>query len=333
MNIVGTTSGSNPTIAYCIIMMGQSNADGGAVSARMGAGGNNYAYKGILTGYPNARVAQENYSRTPAGVYIYNKQRTDDNLWGVDDGFWEPYEATDTGNAHNKGVANADPRIGCEGALAEAIVDYTGAEVFIIKPSWGATALYSGDTGASFPGPWNYQARQLATDAYIARAVRDFHIYRQNVKLRLVSVGWWQGERDASQGRSQAQYTADFADYYAYMDKSIKGNFLIESDKLPLWQLVKLKLNETAGETTINAAHQAFVAANPTFARYIDIDQGGRDFPRLTDMTVAEASPITKAIPNSLGIDDDNHSSHITQLAVGEMMFNNVQSAGLLIAA
>lgn len=326
----GSHTAAPPETAYCIILAGQSNNDGSAVSERLLG---DFGYEGILTGYPNPRVAQPLYDRTPEGVFIYNLQRTDNNAWRTDDGVFEAYQATNTGNARNRAIRNSDPRFGAELATAVKIQKYTGKEVFILKPAFGATALDRADTGASLPGPWLNEAMQIH-ELYIERMVRDFKVFRPGVRLKIVSWHWWQGERDASQGRSRVQYLADLNVLMPHVRRHIASNFVIENGQGPLFQFTKLKANITPEEDQISLAFQDYVAAHSD-ARFLDVDGlTGQDFPKLEDLTVAEAAPLAKGSPNNaLGVPDDLHASHIFVGAVGELGGDNVISAGLLQAA
>lgn len=331
----GSHTADPPEVAYAVALWGQSNNDGSAVSERLLG---DFGYKGILDGYPLARTALAPvpalYDRTRSDIHIYNLQRTDENAFRADDGVWEQYAATNTGNARNRAVRNADGRYGCELALATQIADYTGKEVFIIKPAWGATALNRTDTGASLPGPWLNEAMQIA-DLYFSRSVRDFATYRPGVRLKFVTLHGWQGERDATQGVSQATHYANLNLLMPYLKRSIYSNFVIETGQEPLFQLTKLKANLTPAEDVISAALLQWVNDDTTLRRFIDVDGlTGEDFPKLEDLTVAEAAPLAKGSPNNaLGYPDDLHASHIFVNAVGEAAFNNLVSAGLLQAA
>jgi hypothetical protein len=328
--LFGNRNTDEPEVAYCIILAGQSNNDGSAISERLLG---DFGYKGILDGYPLDRTAlnpvPDLYDRTPSGVYIYNLQRTDDNLWYTDDGVWEAYEATNNGNARNRAVRNSDGRYGAELGAAVQIADYTGKEVFIVKPAWGATALAQGDTGASLPGPWLYQCLHLH-GLYIQRAVRDFATFRPGVRLKVVHWHWWQGERDATQGRTQAQYYNDLNTLMPQIRRHIYSHFVIQVGQEPLFQFTKLKANETAAEDTISAAIEQYVNEHAD-ARFLDVDGlTGEYFPKLEDLTVAEQDPLPL---NSGPYPDDLHASHIYVDAVGELTVLNDIAAGLLQAA
>lgn len=315
---------SAPDIAYCILHMGQSNGDGNGQGERLA--NTLWNYRGLLQNWPATRTTEDQYSATPADVFIYNKQNTSAGEWMADDGAWEAYEIGSTGNSRNRIATGQEAYFGHEAILAQDIVDSTGKEVFILKPAFPATPLYNAGTSSTGPGQWNNVCRTIAAQAYIEKAKRDFATFRPGVRLVLVNVSWWQGENDAGNGRTSAEYQSDFADLLEMIRPVIAANFVIEQE--PVWNLVALDFNRTAGETVINTALDAICT---TYGfNYVD-DHVGKSL-RRNELTAGQASPITKGVddvtPNSAGGLDDNHSNYIAHQLVGQRCFANV--AGIL---
>jgi hypothetical protein len=324
--IFGTPT--DPTIAYCILHMGQSNGDGNGQGQRLA--NTLWNYRGLLQNWPATRTTEDQYSATPSGVHIYNKQNLSAGEWMADDGVWEPYTIGVSGNSRNRiniGGTQA-AYFGHEAVLAQDIVNATGAEVFILKPAFPATPLYNAGTSSTGPGQWNFVCRTIAAQAYIERAIRDFAAYRPGVRLKIVNVSWWQGENDAGAGRTSAEYQADFADLLSMIQPVIAANFVL--DQQPAWNLVALDFNRTAGEAIINDALQAICT---TYGfNYVDAHVGKST--RRNELTAAQADPITKGVdnttPNSVGGLDDQHTSYIGHQLVGQDCFLNIQTAGLI---
>ncbi len=324
--IFGDRAEQTEDIAYCILHMGQSNADGNGQGQRLA--NSLWNYKGILANWPNTRTTEDQYSATPADVFIYNKQNTSAGDWMGDNGAWEAYEIGPTGNSRNRTASGQEAYFGCESIIAQNIVDATAKEVFILKPAFPATPLWSGGTSSTGPGQWNNVCRTIAAQAYIERAVRDFKTYRPGVRLVIVGVLWWQGENDAGAGRTSAQYQADFAGFLSMMRPVIAANFVLDQE--PVWNVVALDFNRTANETVINGALSAICT---TYGLNFVNAHISKSLQKL-EMTSAQAAPITKGVntttPNSVGGLDDEHTNHIGHYVIGEQCFANIQSAGLL---
>jgi hypothetical protein len=323
--IFGTDTAA-PEVAYCILHMGQSNGDGNAQGERLA--NTLWNYRGLLQNWPATRTTEAQYSATPADVFIYNKQNVFDGPWMDDDGAWEAYTIGASGNSRNRISSGQVTYFGHEAILAQDIVNATGKEVFILKPSFSDTPLSVTLTSPTGPGPWNNVCRTLAAQAYIARAVRDFAAFRPGVRLKIVGVSWWQGENDANGGRTSAQYQADFALFRSMIAPVIEAHFVI--DDAPVWNIVALDFLQTAAEGVINTALQAICTAYGY--NYVD-DHIGKST-RKRDLTVAQADPLTKGVnittPNASGGLDDNHTGYIGHQLVGQRCFANIQSAGLL---
>jgi hypothetical protein len=320
------TDNSTPEVAYCILHMGQSNADGNGQGQRLA--NTLWNYRGLLQNWPNTRTSQAQYSATPSSVYIYNKQNTSAGEWMADTGAWQAYTIGVSGNSRNRIATGQEAYFGHEAVLAQDIVNLTGKEVFIIKPAFPSTPLSVTLTSSTGPGQWNNVCRTIAAQAYIARAVRDFAAYRPGVRLKLVNVSWWQGENDAASGRTSVQYQADFALFLAAIRPIIAANFVL--DQQPSWNIMALDFNQNAAETVINTALQAICT---TYGFNYVNDHVGKST-RKMDLTAGQASPLTKGVntstPNAAGGLDDEHTNYIGHQLVGQRCFANIQTAGLL---
>lgn len=87
--------------------------------------------------------------------------------------------------------------------------------------------------------------------------------------------------------------------------------------------IAALLLAACTKEAVINDALISIAGSRPGF-HYVD----SWPYPRCQNLTTAQASPITKGLPNSAGGNDNQHASHIAELAVGELCAQNVINAG-----
>lgn len=308
---------------YCIIVMGQSNADGRCTANRLA--NTDFNYKGISTGYPSARTTEDQYPYSPGdatpGLKVYFKTQFTSDDQSLDNGAWYDY-TIGTNNAHFGAVATY--RIGPEFSMGVKLNDLTGKPIYIIKVGYSATALTNTVTPFT-PGNWNNTNRQIAIEYFVARAIRDYKAANPGRRLRLLAVNWWQGESDAQAGVSTATYTAQFNQFKEYITENIYGYFLVPAGLDPIWNIVKLNFANDAAEALINTALTNIVAANSGF-HLVD----STPFPQCNDLTVAERAPIALGTPNSVGGQDNEHSSYIAQLAVGELCAQNIINAGLV---
>lgn len=314
--------------ALCIIHRGQSNGDGNAQGARLA--NTLWNYKGILAGWPATRVAEPQYVSNPSGVYIYNKQAASADDWLLDNGFWDTYFIDPTtGTSRNRVTAGSVDYFGTENIVAQGLRDLTGLEVFILKPAWSGTALNPA-AATLLPGTHNYVLRELAVEAYLRRAVRDFAAFRPNTRLHVVYDQWWQGEGDANFGSTAAEYKADYDNYLRYY-LPMRASLFINSD-LCAESMVALDFNRNAAEAQINlGAQDVCTERGPRWA-YLD-QHIGKSLQK-QELTVAQANPITKGVndvtPNSLGGLDDAHSNGIAMELIGEGAVNHIVSTGVL---
>lgn len=321
--IFGTRIPDPPEEELCILVMGQSNADGRCTANRLA--NTSFNYKGISTGYPSARTSQAQYPYSPGsattGLKTYFKTAFASDDQSLDNGSWQNY-TIGTNNGHFGSIAAH--RIGPEFSMGVKLNEYTGKTIWIIKVGYSSTNLVSTATPGT-PGNWNNTNRQIAMDYFVARAVRDFRTDNPGKRLRLLAVNWWQGENDANDGFSTATYTTQFNSFKSYVEGELYGHFVVPSNKLPIWNLTKLNFYQNANEGNINTALANIVAANSGFHL---VDSSA--FPRCQDLSTAERSPISLGTPNSEGSNDNQHSSYIAQLGVGEIMAQNVIDAGLV---
>ena len=298
-----------PATADFILSLGQSHAMGRQEPTRLQ--NTQYNYKGIGAGYPTVRSGQGQYVLNPSGVYIYQKflpgGPTDPT--SVDDGSWAPYVAGT--NSTYKGKAFG-PELSC----ATRLSDHTGKDVYIVKCAFGGTGLSSTCTGSSPPGNWNNTVRAVAAEDYLRRAMRDFRTANPTLRPRLLGINWWQGEQDATEGKTSAVYQAQFALFRTYWQGIIQGLF-VEQDFA--WNVTKLKYNEDANEATINGALTTIAS---TYADTYLVD--ATPYPQGNALTVSEAAPMAVGSPNTDGGTDNNHVSYIGLLGVGEYMADNI---------
>lgn len=310
--LLGSATTMPPDEVYFVILLGQSNADGRAMATRLA--NTQYNYKGIAAGYPAVRAAQDQYTITPPGVYVYFKTAFASADQSLDDGAWAPLEIG-VNNCHSG--ASAINFVGPELSLCTRLHDITGKEIRLIKCGYSDTGLTSTITNSSPAGNWNSASRNAAMLYFVDRAMRDFRSENPTKRAVLLGVNWWQGENDGSNAISQATYETQFASLLAFVKNHIYSGFVIEDE--PIWNLVKLDFNRNAAEATINAALAAIVAANTGF--YL-VDP--TPYPQEIELSAAEALPLPVGSPNAEGRTDDAHASYIMQLAVGEYMADNI---------
>lgn len=298
----------NVDVIYLKIQMGQSNAVGRAQSARLQ--NTMYNYEGISTGYPTARASQPQYPTNgiDTSIYIYSKDKSN-NPSGkeLDNGSWVGYTPTIAGtdNVRNNEFCSFL-------SFGRKIKATTGKSIFCLKISWGATAL-SPLIATALPGSWASANVMIATQYYIQRAIRDLKALYPTRKIVLLPILWWQGETDGINNVSKADYKTYFLGFKKYIEKCIYQNLAL--DRPINWSIVKIHFTEDASETTIRDAQTELVSENANMF-LINIDS----YPKKNELTVDEASPITKGSEiNSEGGEDDRHMSYIGILAVGEL--------------
>lgn len=300
---------------YFIMLFGQSNADGRATAARLA--NVNWNYRGISTEYPASRTTQGVYSATPPNVYIYNKGNDSGfNTEPPDNGVWELLNA---GVNNSKKGSLPVGYIGVELSLATLLQEYSGRDIYIVKAGFFSTYLVSLTSLASGPGTWQYTNRHIAMEFYLRRAVRDFRAANPNKRPMPLCVYWWQGENDAVEGRTADQYAADFTDMRAYMDGVIRECFVMDEGKDPLWIMSKLDFTQSAAEGVINTGITNYAASA---SNVLVVDPA--PYPRRSDLTTAER------LPNDGGSSDNNHSSYIAMLAMGEIAADLVIDHGVI---
>ncbi len=309
--IIGTQNDIDLDVVYFIMIFGQSNADGRATNVRLA--NTNWNYSGISLGYPATRTVEPIYSASPEQVFTYNKGYFPGfNTAGNDNGIWQPL----TAGTNSSGAAGY---FGVELSLSTNIRQHTGKPVYIVKAGFASTYLMYQAALASGPGAWQFTNRYIAMEYYLRRAMRDFRIQNPNKRAVPLCVYWWQGENDASEGRTSAQYKSDFNSMKSYMDNIIKQCFIIESNKSPLWILSKIDFTQSAAETVINTAFDELVFEN---SDCVSVDPS--PYPRRSDLTASERNP------GNGGTSDNDHSSYIAMLAMGEIAMQEIIDYGLL---
>lgn len=316
--ILGRRTYTEPDKAYFVLLFGQSNADGRREPTRLQ--NTQYNYQGIGSGYPTVREGQPQYAANPSNVYVYWKSVQSSDDMTVDNAAWQAYVAG-TNSSHD------DNSFGTELSCATRIQQHTGRPVYIVKIAYGGTSLYSKTSSAAQfpPGNWNPTNRYIAMYYYLHRAMRDFRAANPNVRPVLTMINWWQGENDGINAVGTSNYQSEFEALKAYMDARVRGEFVIEPGKEPIWNLTKLHFNVNANEAAINTALQNVANANAD--TYI-IDAS--PYPRGTELTAPMASPLAVGTPNADGGLDNLHTSYIGLLGIGESQYLNAVAAGLL---
>lgn len=303
-----------------VLLKGQSNAVGRHDGSRIE--NEDYAYKGISTEYPAARTTQEVYTTTPENVLTYHKDLFYYDDQSADDGVLVPYEA---GVNSAPKTATSIQFWGSELSCATLLQEATGDLVVIVKAAWNSTGLTSTLVDSQAPGNWNNACRTIAVEYYLKRAIRDIRIAYPDHRIEVNAVNWWQGENDGSNAVSSATYQSQFASLKSYVDKAIAGLVVQELGRKHIWNLTLLDFARNANEATIRSALTAIADANDDV---YTVDAAG--YPQSDELSSAEASPVAVGSPNANGWTDDNHSSGIAQLAVGELQFANIQTAALI---
>lgn len=295
-----------PEIIYVIKMAGQSNCSGRAQWARAGSN-NDYNYKGIsdpVSGYPAVRGSRTKYVKNPPGCFIYYKGNDRTQNYTIDNGSWQALNA----GVNTVGDSTFD-FFGAEVSMATRIQEATGKEVFIIKASWGDTALNEFKPVTTWPNINNYY-RTIDKYAYTERAFRDLKTFRPNAKIVFLGEFWWQGEADLSLA---SQYEFEWNKYQRFMSNILKQ--YVSVDRFDYKRIiVNLKYYDAANNAIMNNVFDTIAANNP--GKVFTIDHS--ICPQKQSLSAAEASPIAVGSPNSTGANDDSHSSYISQFYVGE---------------
>jgi len=286
---------------YLVILRGQSHAHGAALTARLG--NTNFNYKGIYLGYPSVRTTQGQYSATPTGCYQYVKKMvsvTSDN-WLSDNSSWMSYNAADT-------RVDSTQQFGCELSLLTAIQERTNSNVYLIKCAQSGTSLAQSATPSSL-GNHNYTNLKICKQ-FINYALRDLKILKPNADIILIADIWSQGENDASNGLTGANYIIELEKYEKDYQNFLQGE--LNTNKCCRFY-TKLKFNETPQESSINSSVESWVSTrNKSF--FINLDA----YPQRNDLTVLENAP--SGVVGS----DDQHLSYIAMLSAGELMFETI---------
>lgn len=303
-----------------LCLFGQSNAVGRHDGSRIA--NTAYNYNGIANGYPSARTTQAQYTATPDDVLIYYKDLFFYDDQSVDNGSWVSYQA---------GVNSAPKTVtsillwGSELSCATQLQEATGDVVAIIKAAWNSTGLSRSLTNSQAPGNWNNASRTAAVEYYLKRGIRDLKTLYPNHRIEVNAVNWWQGENDGSGNIPNADYQRQFLEFKSYVDNAIAGLVVQEAGRKHIWNMTLLDFNRSAGEGIINDAAIALAAAHDDI---YTVNAAG--YPQSDELSSAEAAPVAVGAPNANGWNDDNHSSYIGQLAMGELQFANIQTAGLI---
>lgn len=174
-------------------------------------------------------------------------------------------------------------------------------DVYIIPCGDGGTIMNNGGAFRSWHPSISNECYEVAHTRYLSPALTKLRTDfpgRQIVIFRTAH----EGETDAGQGRSQAQFFADIGTYEtsarAFTGILANAPFVV----------TKISYMRDAAEDTINAAWQQFADADTKRIKIVDIS----DLDRKVDLSTAEKggfSPSTGA--------DDEHQSYLAQIEKG----------------
>lgn len=308
-------------VADFILVLGQSNADGRCTADRMV--NQAWAYEGISALPISQRTNQQPYGFDATDIHTYWKTSCAADDQSLDDGSWQPYVI---GVNSARSCANASKNIGPEFSMARKIIDATGRPVYVMKAAFAGTPLCPGVAALYPPGRWNNTNREIAIQYVVARGLRDFRASNPGTRCRLAGAVWWQGESDAMASISTSTYQSNLNGLFGYITAGTDTLFDNTTAEPTQWNLIGLGFYRNAKEDAINAALQNVANANTGF-HYVN----SRPYPRGVSLTTSQASPIPRGTPNSAGGNDNQHASHIAELAVGELCAQNVIAAGWIV--
>lgn len=269
--------------AYIILILGQSNAAGRAEVSRLS----------------NKYYNPMNYVANPERVKIYDKGNMSDPNLSKDNGSWKDYYAGVNSNTDGSPLDNFGPEL----SLSQLITRTKKGNVYIIKAAFGGTAL-SPNIPTTYPGNWTENILSIAMEYYFKPAMRDLYINEPNSNVHFLGVIWWQGESDAAAGISTSAYNEQFTILKNHVDEYLSKEFNYPYK----WALIGLNYKQDTNEMAINAALKSLSSKDTYFIPTLV-------YPRKMDLTNSQQWPIKSER-------DDNHSSYITQIAVGTKIFD-----------
>lgn len=253
-----------------VVVLGQSNASGREDAARLA----------------NPTYNPARYQRAPDGIFVF--------VPGAHP-LWQAYRA----GINSRPEPPRRAHFGLELALSQRLRRATGKPVYLVKATYGATALTRGIPTAP-PGDWTSFGMPVAIEGVVLPAVRALRA-RHTGRVRFLGVVWWQGETDAVAGVSQSHYQAAFSALKTAVDgrlTPILGEYR--------WAVVGLNYLQTRQESIVNAA--LCNAAQADDVAYIPT----AGLPRRMDLTALQRRPLPRTA------DDDEHASYVAHFAVGE---------------
>jgi hypothetical protein len=173
--------------------------------------------------------------------------------------------------------------------------------VYIIPCGDGGTIMNDGGAFRSWHPTISGECYTVANARYLSQAIAKLRTDfpgRQIVIFRTAH----EGETDASQGRTQAQFLTDVQTY----ETAARG-FTGIMDNAP-FIVTKINYLQTSGEDDINAAWQDLADADPKRVKIVDIS----DLPRKTDLTTTEKGGLSPSTGS-----DDEHTSYLAQIEKG----------------
>jgi hypothetical protein len=235
------------------------------------------------------------WSCNPKGVKIFYKP----DYTATDNGYWS--------QLYIGSVQTVEPDLstfrvfGGYVTAALKLAAILNRDVFIIPTGDGGTVMNTLGTYRTWNPATANECFDVAHDRYFTPAISKLQTAypgRQIVVFRVVH----EGETDAGQSRSQADFLADIQAY----ENSSRGH-----DPLILRAVTvvcEINYMQTAAETTINAAWAQFIATDPQRVKFVTTS----DLKRKVDLTTTEKGGITA----STGADDE-HLSYLAQIEKG----------------
>lgn len=233
------------------------------------------------------------YTFDPTKVSIYTKTdytATDNGSWG--------YLQVGSPSTHEYDL----PTFVTYGSYVTAAIKLSAIlnrRVYIIPTADGGTVVNTLGTYRTWNPATSNECFDVAMDNYYQVAIDKLQAANPGVPI-VVFITVTEGETDAGQSRSQA-------DFYADITSVISAMRSYEQLSSSLLVAAKINYMQTAAETTINAAWEQYRAANSTLTRLIETS----DLKRKQDLTAAEKGGIT------VTASDDEHLSYLAQNTKG----------------
>lgn len=280
--------GSNIDLANSVFVIfegGQSNSTGRATSQRT--------------------IQLTEYKECPSGVKIYFKP----DYTTTDNG---TFQILLEGSAHTREPDQSGAYNGAYGILASLLRKVSPNTVYIVMAGDGGVALKENLTSPDWYEGSSGEAFEIFTQRYYNVAYPKIQA-EQPGKTIYPIICWHQGETDAADPDGTSGYAVRFGDPNRFVD-SLRASHSSLSGALMV--ITKLYYLVTAGETTINAAFQAYADAHSSIVKIIDIS----DIHRRIDLTADEIGGVA-----GVGTDDE-HTSYLGHRAKALRTYDHIKA-------